>query len=184
MPKGISGSTTVGTYTVEWYEIKENDGPSPRGIGVNLKDHAGSKFEFNAITPNPHANATYNQGSQAKFYAAGANHIKKDFEFDATDVTCPYANLPSTKPYNAGEMNKLLANDLGKKIFSGKTWDKLTKQNQETFVAEYPKKIAAYKKEKEASQATAEWVKHLKTKGGTSFSWEGVTYKLPAPAKV
>lgn len=182
MPKGISGTTRVGTYTIEWYEIKENDGPSPRGIGVTLKDHAGSKYEFNPINPNPHSSPTYNQGNQAKFYAAGANHITERFEFDATDVTCPYANLPSSEPYNAAEMNKLLANALGKKIFPGKTWDKLSKPDQAKFISSYPKAIDAYKKSEEVRQAAAAWAKHVKRKGRTSFSWEGLTYKLPMPA--
>ena len=182
MPKGIQGTTSVGGCTVEWYENKDNDGPSPRGIGVTLKDHQKSKYEFHPFDPNPHANPKYNQKvNQSKFYLAAANHVAHGFAFTAADVTVPYANLPTNKIYNQAEMNKLLANDLGKKITSKKDWSKLSPDEQKTFIAEYPKKIAAYRKEQEAKQCTAEWVTHVKGKKGTTFSWEGTTYKLPNP---
>jgi hypothetical protein len=183
MPKGIPGTTSVGKFTVDFYEIKENDGPSPRGISVTLKDHAKSKYDFQPITPNPHENPTYNiPNNQKKFYSEAAGHIVKGFAFTADDVTIPYANLPSTKPYNAAEMNKLLANEIGKKILNAKDWTKVKSDDQKKFISDYPKKIAEFKKEKENSQATAEWAKHLKGKGGSTFSWGGVTYKLAAPA--
>jgi hypothetical protein len=180
MPKGIPGTTTVGRFTIDWYEIKDNDGPSPRGICVTLKDHPRSKFDFRPFEPNPHSNPTYNiPNNQKKFYLAAANFIAQGFDFTADDVTVPYS-VPR-KPYTPAQMNKLIADPLGRGLVK-KEWGKLIQKEQDKFVADYTKKVAEFRKSKETEQATAAWVKHVKAKGGKSFSWETINYKLPAPA--
>lgn len=177
MPKGLSGSTSVSGFSVDYHEIKQNPGGGPRGLGVALKGHAGSKFKFYPINPNPHDNPSYNS-NQAKFYADAAKHVVQGFSFAADDVTCPYPNLPQA-PYNPKEMAKLMTNNLGKKLTSKTEWGKMSSQEQQNFIKEYPKKVAEYKKEQAVIQATAEWKAHLAKKSNSSVSWEGVQYHLP-----
>lgn len=179
MPKGLSGTITVSGFTVDYHEIKQNPGGGPRGLGVSLKDHSNSKFKFYPFNPNPHDNSSYNNsGNQAKFYKEAAKHVTTGFDFSSDDVTCPHPNLPQP-PYNPREMNALLANPLGKKITSKTDWAKLSPAEQRTFVQEYPKKVAEYKKAQAVTQATAEWTAHLRKKNNTSFTWERETYHLP-----
>jgi hypothetical protein len=179
MPKGLSGSTTVSGFTVEYHEIKQNPGGGPRGLGVGLKDHPGSKFKFYPINPNPHDNSSYNNtGNQAKFYKVAATHVANGFSFSDDDITSDFPGLPQ-KPYNPREMNALLSNPLGKLLTSKTDWGSMGPDEQRKFVQGYPTKIAEHKASKAKKEAGDEWVKHLRTKNNSTFTWERVTYHLP-----